>query len=129
VTAPTRQRRTPKDRAKKPTTAGDRLRESITSEFELSEPEAQLLAKACATADLLERVEAEVAAAPLIRTGSRGQPVSNPLIATQVELGWHLVRLLEALGVPVGGGEDPGDAEVSRQARRAAMVRWHGGRR
>ena len=112
-------------RPKKPVSAGDRLRQAITSEFELSEAERQLLAKACATADLLERVEGEVVGAPLVKAGSRGQPVSNPLIATQIELGAHLVRLLEALRVPLGE-EDPEETETTRLARKAAMARWHG---
>jgi hypothetical protein len=113
------------NRPKKPVSAGDRLRQAIEGEFELSEPETQLLAKACATADLLDRVEQEIASGPLVVEGSRQQQVSNPLIATQIELGAHLVRLLEALSVPLGE-EDPEESTVSRMARRAAMARWHG---
>jgi hypothetical protein len=112
-------------RPKRPVSAGDRLRAAILDEFELSEAEAQLLEKAAATADLLERVEAEVAVAPLVKAGSRGQPVAHPLIETQVELGAHLVRLLGALGLPLTE-DDPQGAEVSRMARKAAMARWHG---
>jgi hypothetical protein len=115
----------PRKRPKKPESAGDRLRAAIAAEFELSEAEEALLARAARTADLLERVEAEVAAAPLVKAGSRGQPVSNPLIQSQVELGAHLVRLLEALRVPLGD-EDPEEALTSRMARKAAMTRWHG---
>jgi hypothetical protein len=113
-------------RPKKPVSAGDRLRVAIEGEFELSEPETLLLAKACATADLLDRIEREVAAGPLVVEGSRQQQVSNPLIATQIELGAHLVRLLEALCVPLGGEEDPQETETTRLARKAAMARWHG---
>jgi hypothetical protein len=112
-------------RPKKPVSAGDRLRVAIEDEFELSEPETQLLAKACATADLLDRIEREVAAGPLVVEGSRQQQVSNPLIATQIELGAHLLRLLEALRVPLGE-EDPEETETTRLARKAAMARWHG---
>jgi len=115
-------------RPKKSISAGDRLRKAITSEYELSEAEAQLLEKAAVTANLLERVEAEVAAGLLVEAGSRGQPVAHPLIQTQVELGAHLVRLLEALRVPLGE-EDPEEATTSRMARRAAMTRWHGRKR
>jgi hypothetical protein len=115
-----------KKRPKKSETAGGRLRTAITEEFDLSEAETLLLAKACATADLLERVEAEMTAAPLVEAGSRGQPVANPLIQTQIELGSHLVRLLEALRLPIGEEEDPQDALVSQMARKAAMTRWHG---
>jgi hypothetical protein len=118
-------------RAKKPgskrpkDSAGDRLRAAIESEFELSEGEGLLLEKACATADLLERVEAEVGAGPLVVEGSRQQQVAHPLIQTQVELGAHLVRLLEALRVPLGE-EDSEGATTSRLARKAALTRWHG---
>jgi hypothetical protein len=112
-------------RPKKPTSVGGRLRESISEEFELSEAEGLLLEKACSVADLLERVEAEVSAAPLVKAGSRGQPVAHPLIAAQVELGAHLVRLLEALRVPLGE-ENPQEAMTSQLARKAAMTRWHG---
>jgi len=112
-------------RPKRPVSAGDRLREAITSEYELSEVETQLLEKAAATADLLERVEAEVSAAPLVKAGSRGQPVAHPLIETQVVLGAHLTKLLGALGLPLTE-DDPQEAEVSRMARKAAMARWHG---
>jgi len=94
----------------------------------LSEAEGLLLEKACATADLLERVEAEVATGALVKAGSRGQPVADPLIQTQVELGAHLIRLLEALRVPFGE-EDPEEAMTSQLARKAAMTRWHGRRR
>jgi hypothetical protein len=114
-----------KKKPKPPESAGSRLREAIESEFDLSEPEALLLANACATADMLERVEREIATGPLIVAGSRQQQVSNPLIATQIELGAHLVRLLGALRVPLGE-EDPEKALTSRMARKAAMVRWHG---
>jgi hypothetical protein len=113
-------------RPKKPVSAGDRLRAAITDEFDLSEPEMQLLAKACSTADLLERVEREITTGPLVVEGSRQQQVSNPLIASMVQLQAHLVALLGALGVPLGEVEDPEEATVSRQARRAALIRWHG---
>ena len=122
----TQARKASQKRPKRAETAGDRLRTAISEEFDLSEPEALLLAKACATADLLERVEAEVAAAPLVGTGSRGQPAASPLIASMVQLQAHLVALLGALGVPLGEEEDPQDALVSRMARKAAMTRWHG---
>lgn len=125
MTAPKRQAGTPKNRAKKPTSAGDRLRVAIEAEFDLSEAEGLLLAKACSTADLLERVEVEVATAPLVKSGSRHQPVSNPLIRTLMELQQHFVMLLQALRVPLGD-EDPEEAATSRLARKAAMVRWHG---
>jgi hypothetical protein len=119
------QRKPGSRRPKKPVSAGDRLRQAIESEFDLSEPEAQLLAKACSTADLLERVEAEVAAGPLVQAGSRNQPVAHPLIGAQIELGAHLMRLLEALRLPLGE-EDPQEAMTSQLARKAAMTRWHG---
>jgi hypothetical protein len=112
-------------RTKKPVTPGDRLRAAIEAEFELSEGEGLLLDKACATADLLERVEAEVATAPLVESGSRHQPVSNPLIRTQMELQQHLVMLLQAMRLPLGE-EDPEEATTSRLARKAAMARWYG---
>ena len=112
-------------RPKKPASAGDRLRTAIEGEFELSEAEGLLLAKACSTADLLQRVEAEVTAAPLLGVGSRHQPISNPLIRTQMELQQHLVALLQALRVPLGD-EDPQEATTSRMARKAALTRWHG---
>jgi hypothetical protein len=121
-------KRPARKKPKKPVSAGDRLRQAIQSEFELSEAEGLLLEKAAATADLLERVEAEVAAAPLVKAGSRGQPVAHPLIGTMTELGAHLVRLLEALSVPLGE-EDPEEAMTSRMARKAAMTRWHGRKR
>ena len=113
-------------RPKKSITGGDRLRTAIEDEFELSEPEGLLLEKAAAVADLLERVEAEVAVAPLLASGSRRQPVPNPLIQTMRELQQHLVALLAALGVPLGEEQDPQEATTSRLARKAAMARWHG---
>ena len=112
-------------RPKRPVSAGGRLRESISEEFELSEAEGLLLEKAAGVADLLERVEREVATGPLVVEGSRQQQVAHPLIGTQVELGAHLVRLLEALRVPLGE-EDPQEAMTSQLARKAAMTRWHG---
>jgi hypothetical protein len=112
-------------RPTKPASAGARLRAAIEGEFELTEAEGLLLAKACATADLLERVEREVATALLLAVGSRHQPVPNPLIQTHVELGAHLVRLLQALRVPLGE-EDLEESTTSRLARKAAMTRWHG---
>lgn len=51
--------------------AGDRLRKAILDQFELTDPELELLAKAASVADLLDRVEAQLADAPLIETGSR----------------------------------------------------------
>ncbi len=110
---------------KKTDSAGDRLRKAILAEFELTDPELELLAKAASVADLLDRVEGELAGAPLVEAGSRGQPVASPLIRSQIELGGHLVRLLEALALPLGD-EDNEESRTTQQARKAAMVRWHG---
>jgi hypothetical protein len=74
----------------------------------------------------MQRVEDELAGAPLIQSGARHQPVSNPMIRTLVELQAHFVMLLQALQVPLGEEGDPEQMETSRLARRAAMMRWHG---
>lgn len=51
--------------------------------------------------------------------------MASPLIRSQIELGQHLVRLLEALALPLGD-EDTPESQTTQQARRAATIRWHG---
>ncbi|ASU81416.1 hypothetical protein CDO52_00235 [Nocardiopsis gilva YIM 90087] len=106
-------------------TAGRALWKSIVPAYTLRPDEVRLLTDACRESDIVQRLEDELADAPLMVTGSQGQLVASPLVS---ELRQHravLAGLLKALKLP----DTPADAHqksahISDQARAAARARW-----
>jgi hypothetical protein len=91
--------------------------------YELSAAETATLDQAAELLDQLTRINDELAKQPLTTAGSRGQVTANPLLRAAREHSDTLARLLDALHFPAGDGGD-GMSVVSRQARRAAQLRW-----
>lgn len=106
-------------------TRGGRLWRDIVAEHDLRPDELRLLEDACRTADMVDRLEREVAKAPLTVAGSMGQPVPNPLIAEVRQQRAILAQLLRRLDLP-----DEPEAEQAKgmakstKARQAARARW-----
>ena len=102
---------------------GKRLRREVLAVYELSAAEAATLDQAAELLDQLTRINDELAKQPLTTAGSRGQVTANPLLRAGREHSDTLARLLDALHFPsVDEGE--GISVVSKQARRAASIRW-----
>jgi hypothetical protein len=81
-------------------TEGHRLWAAVVGAFELSpaDPDKlRVLFDACKTADLLKRLDAAAAKAPLTVKGSMGQEVINPLIGQAQTSRMQLAQLLARL--------------------------------
>lgn len=104
--------------------AGRRLWKQVVDVYEMRHDEAEALAAACRTLDELDRLEAELAAGPVVVKGSMGQPVANPLYAAVREHRRALAGLLA--GVGLSEADTPG---LSRSAagRALARQRWDRG--
>jgi len=102
--------------------AGRKLWRDVTASYQLDPGELVLLRAAAHTADELVRVEAELAAAPVVVEGSRGQPVANRMLAEVRQHRRALERLVLALALPARG-EQVG-RQRSAQAVAAARTRW-----
>lgn len=106
---------------------GGALWREIGGTFVLRVDELRVLEDACREVDLIERLEDALRGAPLVVTGSQGQPVANPLVQ---ELRQHrslVARLLAGLKLPdEEGGELRAAQDRSAKARSAALVRWRG---
>src|SRR5690606_41193051 len=57
------------------------LWDSIVPAYDLRPDEARMLADACREADIVQRLEDELADAPLMVQGSQGQLVASPLVS------------------------------------------------
>jgi hypothetical protein len=105
--------------------AGGRLWREIVGRYDLRPDEVRLLADACREADIIDRLEEELAGAPLVVKGSMGQLVASPLVSEVRQHRTVLAGLLKSLKLP----DTPAEAErrqtaVSEQARAAARARW-----
>lgn len=109
--------------------AGRRLWREIVDTYELRADELLLLEKAARTADDAERLDAAVAEAPLMVTGSQGQPREHPLLAQSRQTRALLAALLKQLALPdddAAAGTTSGRAPstASQKAMTAARARW-----
>ena len=98
--------------------AGARLWSETVAEYTLRADELEVLRAACAEADLIVRLEAVLADAPLTTTGSMGQLVAHPLISELRQHRSTLASLVRGLKLP---DESAGE---SNQQREAAQTRW-----
>ncbi|SOJ53585.1 hypothetical protein MSIMFB_01085 [Mycobacterium simulans] len=80
-------------------TEGQKLWKGIVGEFDLgAEPhKVRILSDACATADVIKRLDDAARKAPLTVKGSMGQEVINPLIAQAQTARGQLAQLLGRL--------------------------------
>jgi hypothetical protein len=92
------------------------------AEFGLAPHEAAILVQCCRVVDRLDAIEEELAAGPLLVTGSKGQPRAHPLLGEWRAQARVLESLSRALSIPLDG-EDVGRRR-SPGAREAAVQRW-----
>ncbi|MFC7330809.1 MULTISPECIES: hypothetical protein [Nocardiopsidaceae] len=105
--------------------AGLALWSSIVPTYELRADEVRLLHDACRQADIVQRLEDELADSPLIVKGSQGQLVASPLVSEVRQHRTVLAALLKALKLPdTPAGTKQKSARTSEQARAAARARW-----
>lgn len=105
--------------------AGKALWKSIVPAYELRPDEVRLLADACRESDIVQRLEDELAEAPLMVKGSQGQLVASPLVSEVRQHRSVLAALLKALKLPDSpAGTQQKSAHISEQARAAARARW-----
>jgi hypothetical protein len=104
---------------------GRRFWRDIQSAYELRPDELLILEKACRTVDDLGRLEAALAASPVLVAGSMGQTKVSPLFAECRATRALLAALLKQIDVP-----DPVEvaqlhaATRSTQAVKAARAKW-----
>lgn len=101
---------------------GKRLWSEVTEGYKLRHDELDILEDVCREADLIDKIEQELASADLMTTGSMGQQVVNPLIAEARQHRATKMSLWKRLALP-----DPVSSETpaaSNQQRSAAQSRW-----
>ncbi len=107
---------------------GSALWEAIAGVYELRPDERRILADACREADIIERLEDELAVSELMVTGSMGQMVASPLVSEVRQHRATLKTLLAALKIPDSpAGEARKKTVVSEKARAAVRARWGSG--
>lgn len=104
--------------------AGKKLWDSIVGGglYVLRPDELRVLEDACRTADMVSALEAEMAGADLVVTGSQGQPVANPILAELRQYRGLLRQQLKGLNLPDEDGREAGSRSAA--ARAAANARW-----
>ncbi len=93
--------------------AGRKLWQSVTQEFDLEEYEKLLLLQACRCADHLDRLAEEAAAGSVTVTNHRGDEVANPAMIEGRQQSLTLARLLASLRLP--SGEETGERRPQRR--------------
>lgn len=102
--------------------SGRALWRSIVADYSVRPDELRVLEDACRQADLVDALDAELRGQPSMVHGSRGQPVTSPLLR---EVRLHriaLAALLRQLHVEDLTGSDKRRRHSS--AREAARTRW-----
>lgn len=105
---------------------GRLLWKSVTEKHADLGPDAvRVLTDACREADIVQRLEDELAESPLMVRGSQGQLVASPLVSEVRQHRAVLAGLLKALKLPQTAGDAARAEQVaSEQARAAARARW-----
>ncbi len=106
--------------------AGKALWRRLQRGYLWREDELKVLEEAARTADLVARLEAEVAVAPLTTTNAAGTPITHPAV---VELRLQrslLAQLLSRIRLPEAQAEvsEWDNLSASERARKAARARW-----
>lgn len=99
--------------------AGRKVWKATVEAYELRQDELEVLRAVCAEADLIARMEDELAEAPLTVKGSMGQLVPHPLVTELRQHRATMAALLRGMKLPDEGGEG-----ASNQQREAANSRW-----
>lgn len=108
--------------------AGEELWDSVADRYSLRPDEVRMLVDACKEADIVARLETELADAPLMVKGSMGQLVASPLVTEVRQHRAAVAMLLGKLKLPDNPQDDARKrAVVSENARKAARARWGSG--
>lgn len=107
--------------------AGGQFRSAVLDAYELTDAEARMLDQASRVLDVIDQLDAVVAADGPTSTGSAGQVVTHPAVAEARMQRLAFGRLVAQLDLP-----DPDDAHgdptvwtpQATAARRAAQARW-----
>ena len=102
--------------------AGRRLWRAVQADYDLTTPETELLRQACQVADLIARLEAELAGDDLVVPGSRGQPAINPVVDRLTAQRRLLESLIRSLALPFPEEHQGAVRTPARVA--AAQERW-----
>ncbi|OCB52978.1 hypothetical protein A5722_25520 [Mycobacterium vulneris] len=86
---------------------GRRLWSAVTTDFDVDESSAAVLAEACYTVDLLAVLRAKLAETPSIIEGSQG-PRTHPLIVEVRMQRLALAKLIAGIGLPKELADDQG---------------------
>jgi hypothetical protein len=103
--------------------SGRELWSEIAGTYDLRPDERRILEDACREADLIDKLEAEIADPDheMVVKGSMGQPVSSPLVA---EIRQHRTTLRALFGSLKLPDEQAAGDPRAVQARAAAQARW-----
>jgi hypothetical protein len=107
--------------------AAKALWRSVVGSYELRADERRLLEDACRECDLVAKLEAAQADAPMMVRGSQGQQVISPYIAELRQHRGVLAGLLKGLHLPDESATDQAERRrelASDLGRRAARARW-----
>ena len=102
--------------------SGTALWRGVLHSYELSPVELLTLEQCARQADLVGRLDAELAEAPVVTEGSMGQPRVHPLVAAVAEARRTLDTLQKGLALPMPD-EDVGHRRAPQQVA-AAQARW-----
>ncbi len=103
--------------------AGLALWSTLHTVFRFGVQETPVVLAACASADVIAKLERIVAVEGVTTVGSQGQVRVHPALAEARQQRLAQQRLLAALAVPVEDAVRPMTIPQER-ARRAALVRW-----
>lgn len=104
-------------------TEGRRFWREINRDWEFTPDALRVLARAARLLDTLVTLDTEIDGADLIMTGSRGNPIANPILTERRLHELAFAQLCRQLGIK--DDEEPSGFSNSQKARRAAMARWH----
>jgi hypothetical protein len=104
---------------------GEQLWDSIIPAYELRPDELSILTDACREADLIERLNAELATSELTTKGSMGQEVASPFVSEIRQHRTVLAGLLAKLKIPDSPASGARKAaKTSADRSKAARARW-----
>lgn len=101
--------------------AGKKLWQETVKVYDLRQDELEVLRAACAEADLIAKMAAELDGEPLTTSGSMGQTVAHPLLS---EIRQHRATLAGLLGRLKLPDIDGATEAAPNQNRSAANSRW-----
>ena len=105
---------------------GATLWRAVTGVYELSPAELETLRQCCRQVDLIARLDEALRDAPVVVTGSMGQPKTHPLVGAVAEARRTLDGLQRSLNLPMPDEEQ--GRRRSPAAVASAQARWRGPR-